>query len=107
MIGAGSGYGAGIARRFAQEGAKVLVTDINEEGGKSVAKEMPDSMSFFKANVAREDDWHKLIEATQSRYGRMDCLVNNAGTTYKNKVGSNPEETRDDLLTEFHSQPWK
>ena len=68
------------------EGAKVLVADINEEGGKRVAKEAPDAMSFFKTNVAREDDWHKLMETVESRYGKVDCLVNNAGTSYRNKV---------------------
>lgn len=62
------------------------MTDINEDGGKRVAQEKSDAMSFFRADVAKEDDWHKLMEAAQSRYGRIDCLVNNAGTTYKNKV---------------------
>ncbi|KAI9713931.1 MAG: hypothetical protein M1820_000661 [Bogoriella megaspora] len=85
VTGAGSGYGEGIARRFAQEGAKVVVADINEDGGKRVASEMPDSMTFFKTNVSREEDWRKLIETTESRYGRIHCLVNNAGTSYNNK----------------------
>lgn len=87
-IGGGSGYGAGIARRFAQEGAKVLITDINEQGGKDVAKEASDAMSFFKADVAKQGDWRKLMDTAESRYGKIDCLVNNAGTTYKNKVCS-------------------
>lgn len=71
---------------LAGPGAKVIVADINEEGGKNTAQDNPDAMSFFRANVAKEEDWHRLMEAAQSRYGRIDCLVNNAGTTYKNKV---------------------
>ncbi|KAH6972330.1 hypothetical protein BKA56DRAFT_635357 [Ilyonectria sp. MPI-CAGE-AT-0026] len=85
VTGGGSGYGEGIAKRFAQEGAKVLIADINERGGKTVSQHMPNSISFIRADVAVEGDWHKLIEAAKSRYGRLDCLVNNAGTTYSNK----------------------
>lgn len=88
VTGAGSGYGAGIARRFVQEGAKVIVADINEEGGKRVASEAPDSMSFFKANVAQQSDWEKMIDAAESRYGQVHALINNAGTTYPNKVST-------------------
>lgn len=63
-----------------------MVADINENGGRRVANEVPDSMSFLKTNVASEEDWHNLMEITESRYGRIDCLVNNAGTSYRNKV---------------------
>lgn len=45
-------------------------------------------MSFFKADVAKQEDWRKLMDTAESRYGKIDCLVNNAGTTYKNKVCS-------------------
>ncbi|KAF4992033.1 hypothetical protein FDECE_13840 [Fusarium decemcellulare] len=86
VTGGGSGYGEGIAKRFAAEGAKVLVTDINERGGKDVVSSNPDSISFFKADVGLREDWVKLVDAAKSRYGRLDCLVNNAGTTYHNKV---------------------
>lgn len=67
----------------------MLITDINEQGGKDVAKEQSDAMSFFKADVAKQEDWRKLMDTAESRYGRIDCLVNNAGTTYKNKVRTN------------------
>jgi NAD(P)-dependent dehydrogenase (short-subunit alcohol dehydrogenase family) len=63
-----------------------VVADINEAGAKATASELPDAMSSFRANVASQEDWRRLMETTQSRYGRVDCLVNNAGTTYKNKV---------------------
>ncbi|KAL6354276.1 hypothetical protein LRP88_11602 [Fusarium phalaenopsidis] len=92
VTGGGSGYGEGIARRFASEGAKVLIADVNERGGSSVAKAMPNSMSFFKADVGEQEDWRRLVEAAKSRYGRLDCLVNNAGTTYHNKPTSSVTE---------------
>lgn len=85
VTGGGSGYGAGIARRFAQEGAKVVVADINEEGAHATAQLLPNSMSFLKVNITKKSDWQRLLDVTEQRYGRIDCLVNNAGTTYKNK----------------------
>ncbi|KAL1889139.1 hypothetical protein Sste5346_009086 [Sporothrix stenoceras] len=85
VTGGGSGYGAGIARRFAQEGAKVVVADINEAGARETAESLPSSMSFLKTNVTDHSDWQRLLDTTEQRYGRIDCLVNNAGTTYKNK----------------------
>ncbi|CAG9984534.1 unnamed protein product [Clonostachys byssicola] len=92
VTGGGSGYGEGIAKRFALEGAKVLIADINERGGKDVASSLPDSISFFKADVGNQEDWRKLVEVAKSRYGRLDCLVNNAGTTYHNKDTSSVSE---------------
>lgn len=83
--GGGSGYGAGIAKLFAEQGAKVVVADINEDGGKRTVQAMPDSMIFHKTNVARQNDWRSVVEATQDAFGSITCLVNNAGTTYRNK----------------------
>ena len=62
-----------------------MVADINEDGGKRTIQSMPDSMRFHKANVAKESDWKTLVEATQEAFGSINCLVNNAGTTYRNK----------------------
>ena len=70
---------------FAEQGAKVVVADINEDGGKRTVQSMPDNMKFHKANVAKQSDWKSLVEATHSAFGGIDCLVNNAGTTYRNK----------------------
>lgn len=72
-----------------------MVADINEDGGKRTVQAMPNSMKFHKANVAKESDWKRLVEATQVAFGSINCLVNNAGTTYRNK-GSLPyyERTR-------------
>ena len=64
----------------------MVVADINENGGKQTVDAMPESMKFHKADVTKENDWKLLVEATQDVLGGIDCLVNNAGTTYRNKA---------------------
>ena len=83
VTGAGSGFGEGIARRFAQEGAKVLVADINVEGGKRVAQAIQGD--FVQADVTRAADWARLVKAATAEFGRLDIVVNNAGWTHRNK----------------------
>ncbi|KAI4151231.1 MAG: hypothetical protein LQ340_003616 [Diploschistes diacapsis] len=95
VTGAASGFGAAIARRFAQEGAKVCIADLNESGGRELASSMPDSMSFHRLNVTQRKDWISVVEKVHSDYGKVDCLVNNAGTTYSNKPTL--EVTEDDF----------
>jgi 3-oxoacyl-[acyl-carrier protein] reductase len=89
VTGGGSGFGEGIATRFAEEGARVIVNDIDEAGGTRVARAIDASKGqgaahFLRADVARNDDVARLIAATLERYGRLDILVNNAGVTHKN-----------------------
>ncbi|CZT10280.1 related to short-chain alcohol dehydrogenase [Rhynchosporium graminicola] len=86
VTGGGSGFGEAISKRFAEEGCKVIVADIDPVGGERVANLQPSSMCFIKTNVAQETDWENLIETTLSKWGRMDILVNNAGTSYRNKL---------------------
>ncbi|KAG5291569.1 oxidoreductase [Histoplasma ohiense] len=85
VTGGGSGFGAAIARRYAQEGAKVVVGDINVVGGEKVASENPASIAFMKMDVTKEEDWKAVVDQTASTFGQVDILVNNAGTTYRNK----------------------
>jgi 3-oxoacyl-[acyl-carrier protein] reductase len=85
VTGAGSGFGAGIARRFAQEGAAVVVNDIDERGGERVARELGGAAAFVRADVTRSADWARLVAQTAERFGRLDVVVNNAGWTHRNK----------------------
>ena len=85
--GGGSGFGAAISQRYAQEGAKVVVADINVEGGQNVASKDPANLVFQKTDVTNVDDWKAVVDLAFSKFGRLDVLVNNAGTTYRNKVG--------------------
>jgi 3-oxoacyl-[acyl-carrier protein] reductase len=83
VTGAGSGFGEGIARRFAQEGAKVLVNDINAEGGRRVAGDIKGE--FLQADVTKSEDWARLVQGAIAKFGKLDIVVNNAGWTHRNK----------------------
>lgn len=85
VTGAGSGFGEGIAKRFAAEGAKVVVADINAEGGKRVAGALGERGSFVQADVTRGEDWARLVQSATSTFGRLDVVVNNAGWTHRRK----------------------
>src|SRR5438045_6420059 len=80
VTGAGSGFGEGIARRFADEGARLLIADIHAENGARVAHAI--GAQFVQADVTRAADWRRLIEAAA---GKLDIVVNNAGWTHRNK----------------------
>jgi NAD(P)-dependent dehydrogenase (short-subunit alcohol dehydrogenase family) len=86
VTGGGSGFGEAISKRFAEEGCKVIVADIDPIGGERVATFHPHEMHFIKTNVTSEEDWEQLMENALAKWGRVDILVNNAGTSYKNKV---------------------
>lgn len=85
VTGAGSGFGEGIAKRFSAEGARVIVNDINPDGGKRVARELGGSATFCQADVTRSAEWAALVQAATSTFGRLDIVVNNAGWTHRRK----------------------
>ncbi|RJE23220.1 hypothetical protein PHISCL_04424 [Aspergillus sclerotialis] len=85
VTGGGSGFGAAISKRFFEEGAKVIVGDINISGGEAVASQNPNNVFFQKMDVTKAADWKTVIDLAFDRFGRLDILVNNAGTTYRNK----------------------
>jgi 3alpha(or 20beta)-hydroxysteroid dehydrogenase len=78
ITGAASGQGAAEARLLASQGAKVILTDISENG-RAVAAELGDQGHFVSHDVSKEADWVRLIEQALARFGRLDVLVNNAG----------------------------
>jgi len=80
VTGAGSGFGAGIAKRFAEEGAKVIVADINAQAGERIAREV--GGKFAHADVTKGADWAKLVAGAGAA---LDIIVNNAGWTHRNK----------------------
>jgi 3-oxoacyl-[acyl-carrier protein] reductase len=88
VTGAGSGFGAGIAQRFALEGAKVVVNDINAAAGEGVAmaiEEAGGTATFCMGDVSRDADVARLVRHALDTYGDLDVVVNNAGTTHRNK----------------------
>jgi len=78
VTGAGSGFGAGIAKRFAEEGAQVVVNDISPQGER-VAKEV--GGRFVQADVTKSSDWARMVREA----GDLSIVVNNAGWTHRNK----------------------
>jgi 3-oxoacyl-[acyl-carrier protein] reductase len=88
VTGAASGFGEGIARRFAAEGAHVVVNDINVRDGERVAEEICSkglAALFVAGNVSVDTDVAALVHATLEAHGRVDVIVNNAGTTHRNR----------------------
>jgi len=84
VTGAASGFGAGIAHRYAEEGAHVVVADIDADGARRVAAELPIKGLAMHCDVSRRPDVEALVAATGDRYGRIDIVVNNAGWTHRN-----------------------
>ena len=79
ITGAASGFGAGAARRFVAEGARVVLGDIQEDAGARVAGELGDSATFLPCDVTREDHIAALVDTAVARYGQLDVMYNNAG----------------------------
>ncbi|WP_299192072.1 SDR family oxidoreductase [uncultured Litoreibacter sp.] len=76
VTGGASGFGAGITRKFLAEGARVMVADLNIEAAADLGAEA------VQTNVASDTDVQNMVQATLDRFGRIDILINNAGTTH-------------------------
>jgi 3-oxoacyl-[acyl-carrier protein] reductase len=85
VTGAGGGFGEGIAMRFAREGAKVVVVDIRTDAAQRVATEIGSGAIALSADVGASADVQRVVEETKARFGIPNILVNNAGTTHKNR----------------------
>ena len=77
VTGGARGTGETISRRFAAEGARVVVADVRDELGSAVAASLPDA-TYVHCDVGDEGDWAALASTTAERFGRIDVLVNNA-----------------------------
>ena len=79
ITGGAAGMGETHARLFIDEGAKVVLTDIDKDKGEALAKELGDNALFIEHNVTDEDGWKNVVEKTEENFGAINVLVNNAG----------------------------
>lgn len=85
VTGAAGGFGDGIARRFAAEGAHVVVADMDLDGAKRVAAEIGGGAIAAGGDVSRGEDVRGIVAAATDAFGGLDVVVNNAGTTHRNR----------------------
>jgi NAD(P)-dependent dehydrogenase (short-subunit alcohol dehydrogenase family) len=93
VTGSSSGIGAQVARRLAKDGYEVVVNSRSAPAGQAVADEL--GAAYLQADVADEDQARALVEEVVTRFGRLDVLVNNAGTTERIAHGNLPAATPD------------
>ena len=79
VTGAASGIGRAVAERFVAEGARVLLSDLDDVAGAEAAEHLGEAAHFQRADVASETDWAALAQCAEDRFGGLHLLVNNAG----------------------------
>jgi 3-oxoacyl-[acyl-carrier protein] reductase len=101
VTGGGSGFGEGIARRFAGEGAAIVVNDIDQANGRRVAETLSGEgrrAIYVRADVAKAAEVKAMVTQALAAFGRLDIMVNNAGYTYRNQPMLNVSEDIFDRL---------
>jgi 3-oxoacyl-[acyl-carrier protein] reductase len=99
VTGAASGFGEGIAQRFAEEGARVVVADLNVKGAEGVAREIGDAAVAVQIDVSQRADVERMVATAMDAFGRVDVMVNNAGYTHRNGDMLGVGEDTFDLIT--------
>lgn len=102
VTGAGSGFGAAIARRYADEGASVVVNDVDPKGAAQVAGRIGAEGgrgTVAVGDVSKDADVASLVRSALEAYGRLDIVVNNAGTTHRNQPMLDVGEAEFDRIT--------
>ena len=94
VTGAAQGMGEREAERFVAEGARVVLTDVQEEKGHAVAKSLGDAACFVRHDVSQESDWDAVIATALERFDALHVLVNNAAIQHVNTI---EEDTLEDL----------
>lgn len=98
ITGATSGIGEATARRFAAEGAQLIIAGRNATRGQALAAELGPKVHFIAADVTRETDIGALIDVAVQRFGRLDVLFNNAGAGVSGTLGSIQTEQVDQAM---------
>ncbi|MFI5419997.1 MAG: SDR family NAD(P)-dependent oxidoreductase, partial [Nitrososphaerales archaeon] len=103
ITGAGSGIGRATAMLFASEGARVVIADISEEGGKKTQEMIAEKFGqersrFVKTNVGSETDIREMFDTALAAFGKLDVMFNNAGIYEWTSVEKTPTETWDHII---------
>src|SRR5690625_5178993 len=101
ITGGAAGIGRQTALKFAEEGAKVVITDINENDGNKALEELKsvnDDALFLRHDVTKEEDWKSVVSQIVDEYGRLDILFNNAGIYIIKPIVETDVETWDKLM---------
>jgi 3-oxoacyl-[acyl-carrier protein] reductase len=98
VTGAGGGFGEGIARRFAAEGARVVVADIRADAAGRVATSIGAAAVAIAGDVVAGSDVAAMVAAATDRFGGLDIVVNNAGTTHRNQPALDVDEASFDRI---------
>ena len=106
VTGAARGTGEVTARRFAAEGATVILADVRDELGEAVAKGIGDSARYLHLDVSREADWARTLETVTKEHGRLDVLVNNAAILHLGPLAKTSLETWNRLLEVNQTGPF-
>ena len=101
ISGAARGMGQAEARRFAEEGAKVIVADLLDDEGEALAKDIGDAALFQHLDVTQEDQWVTAVGAATAAFGKLNVLVNNAGTVIPSPMRDLSHE-HDRIVTEVN-----
>ncbi|WP_420409451.1 glucose 1-dehydrogenase [Hoeflea sp.] len=107
VTGSGAGIGRAAALEFARQGAKVMVSDIDEKGGEetvAMIREAGGQAAFRKADVSKAEDVNALISAAVEEFGRIDCAVNNAGIEGKIAPFEDQPEVNYDAIMAVNSK---
>jgi 3alpha(or 20beta)-hydroxysteroid dehydrogenase len=92
ITGGSRGQGASHVRMFVEEGAKVVFTDILEDEGETLTKDLGDNVKFVKHDVRNEEEWKQVIDVAESSFGPVNILINNAGIYISRKIENHSEE---------------
>ncbi|CAG9955457.1 unnamed protein product [Clonostachys rosea f. rosea IK726] len=103
VTGGGSGFGAAISRLFADEGAKVFIGDISLKGAEEIANAYTGSVIAGQLDVTKRPDWDAAVARVKKEFGQLDILINNAGTSYKNKPTLDVTESEYNLTFNVNS----
>ena len=98
VTGAASGIGAASARRFAAEGARLMLGDIDEEGGHAIARELGNAAAFLTTDVSDYSQVEALTAAAVERFGRLDVVFNNAGRGAYGRTPDLPPEVWREII---------